>query len=436
MQLLFLELNEVNLESIHYYCKKGLLPNFAALIAEHGWAETTSELRHDELEPWIQWVTAHTGQCLAEHGVFRLGDITKKDIPQIWERLEDYGLRVGALSPMNAKHRAIHPAFFVPDPWTKTGLTATPRLTNLYHAIEQAVNDNAQSKLTLQSARQLLLGFLAYSRPEHYFYYLRLASLAKSQPWNKAIFLDVLLADVFAKEVARTNVHFATLFLNAAAHIQHHYMFSAACYEGPHRNPDWYVPRFSDPLRDVYAAYDRILASIRRLFPEARIMVATGLHQVPHGEITYYWRLRRHADFMKKISVPFISIQPRMSRDFLLECASASQASFAEHRLSAAITENGMRLFEVDNRGSDLFVTLSFQQEIRPRLEFRIGDEHYILSSEDVAFVALKNGEHNGTGYFVDSGASFDRGGHHFPLRELPDRIMCALGIEPSHLDN
>ena len=60
---------------------------------------------YEHLEPWIQWVTAHTGLDFAEHGVFRLGDIVARDLPQIWEQLEEKGLRVGAICPMNAKHR-------------------------------------------------------------------------------------------------------------------------------------------------------------------------------------------------------------------------------------------------------------------------------------------------------------------------------------------
>src|SRR5688572_7063566 len=92
-QLLFLELNEINFEYLEAYIARGELPAFRDFFARHGYSETTSEQRYDELEPWIQWVTAHTGKSLSEHGVFRLGDIVDHDLPQIWERLEDLGLR-------------------------------------------------------------------------------------------------------------------------------------------------------------------------------------------------------------------------------------------------------------------------------------------------------------------------------------------------------
>ncbi|HKR37855.1 MAG TPA: hypothetical protein VJT10_23640, partial [Steroidobacteraceae bacterium] len=102
-RLLLLELNEVNFEFVEAYTRRGELPNFAALFQQHGFTRTTSETSYEQLEPWIQWVTAHTGKSLAEHSVFRLGDIASRDIPQIWELLEERGLKVGAISPMNAK---------------------------------------------------------------------------------------------------------------------------------------------------------------------------------------------------------------------------------------------------------------------------------------------------------------------------------------------
>ena len=86
-QLLLLELNEVNFDYVMQYCSRGELKTFASLEAKHGLSKTVSESKYEELEPWIQWVTAHTGLTLSEHGVFRLGDIVDHDIPQIWERL-------------------------------------------------------------------------------------------------------------------------------------------------------------------------------------------------------------------------------------------------------------------------------------------------------------------------------------------------------------
>lgn len=428
-QLLFLELNEINFESVAFYCSRGRLPNLNRILQENGWTETTSEREYDLLEPWIQWVTAHTGLAFSEHGIFRLGDIVKSDLVQIWEQVEEKGLRVGAISPMNAKHRLRDPAFFVPDPWTDTHLTARPILRSLYGAIAQAVNDNAHSKLAASSVLSLLSGVLRYARVNNYMKYMQLVFGARSRPWRKAMFLDLLLTDVFIRETKATNPHFATLFVNAGAHIQHHYMFNAEAYEGTQRNPTWYAPQDADPVREVYELYDHIVGDVRTTFPNARLMLATGLHQVPHREVTYYWRLKEHAKFLKKLGIEFAKVEPRMSRDFNIEFTDSRSAELAADRLRSAVASDGLNLFEVDNRGKDLFVMLTFPRDIDEAFVFTIGGERFLGFREDVAFVALKNGEHSGIGYFLDTGVRREADTLHFPLSEMPQRIFSALEL-------
>ncbi len=431
-QLFLLEFNEINFDYVSAYCDRGLLPNLGRLIGENGIAETVSEQRYEELEPWIQWVTAHTGKRLADHGVFRLGDIVNHDLPQIWEELEDRGLRIGAISPMNAKNRLRDAAFFVPDPWTATKPTATRRLGALHEGIAQAINENAQARVTTRSIRQMLEGFATFARASNYLEYARLVASSRRRPWRRAMLLDLLLADVFVNEVERTTPDFASLFLNSGAHIQHHYLFSSDCYTGPQRNPDWYVPRNVDPVREVYEIYDRILGQVRRAFPGARIMIATGLHQDPHDSVTYYWRLREHEKFLSRLRVSFQSVEPRMSRDFLIVCASIDQAAEAERRLRRAVADDGTPLFEIDNRGSELFVMLTYSRDIGPQFPIWVDGERYADFDKDVAFVALKNGRHNGVGYFLDTATSADTvPRQEFPLSELPTRIMGAFGFSP-----
>jgi hypothetical protein len=431
---LMLELNEVNFEYVDRYIAKGKLPNFKAFFATHGYAETTSEASYEQLEPWIQWVTAHTGKSFAEHGVFRLGDIENCEIDQIWEQLARNGVKVGAVSPMNAKCNGTQWDFFVPDPWTNTNIIAPPTIKRLYDAIAQVVNDNAQAKITAASVMNLAIGGFVAASPKNYFRYLAYLRRARSRPWLKAIFLDQLLSDLFIKSVSAHKTQFATLFLNAAAHIQHHYMFSSDVYDGEMHNPDWYVSPGVDPLLDVYCAYDHILGDVRTRFPRARIMLATGLHQDPHPEVTFYWRLKNHAEFLERIGVPFVAIEPRMSRDFLIKCADEDAAKAAELRINAAVAHDGLSLFDVDNRGSDLFVMFTYPADISPDCTYSVGENRFQALLNDVAFVAIKNGRHNGIGYFADSGTRNSLKGEQFALKELPDHIRKSMGFRCENL--
>jgi hypothetical protein len=429
MTVLMLELNELNFNHVRKYIKLGKLPNLAKLLNDHALIETTSEQSYEELEPWIQWVTAHTGLPLAEHGIFRLGDIINSDLPQIWEVLEANGLKVGAMSPMNAKNRCKNAAFFMPDPWTPTAVTGSALMKYLNDAVSQAVNDNAKGRITLRSALTLIVSLAVYARPCNYKVYLNIiSSILGRASWASPLLLDQLLADLFVRKVRRKKPNFATLFLNAGAHIQHHYMFNAKVYSGPFSNPAWYVNAKVDPVLEVYTLYDRIVGQIKAIFPTARLMLATGLHQDPHNELTFYWRLKNHADFLQQARIDFDRVEPRMSRDFVIYCSTPEQASLAEYQLRQIRSVDGTELFDVDNRGDSLFVMLTWASDITDAFEYIVGNEGNRKLREQVAFVAIKNGAHNGIGYLIDTGEGFNVA-KSVPLASLPQRIASACGV-------
>jgi len=95
-------LNEINFDFLEVYIRKGHLKNFAELFKNSKITKTVSESKYELLEPWIQWVTIHTGKTYDEHKIFRLGDIVDhQNLSQIFEELESKGKSIGAVSPFN-----------------------------------------------------------------------------------------------------------------------------------------------------------------------------------------------------------------------------------------------------------------------------------------------------------------------------------------------
>jgi hypothetical protein len=215
-------------------------------------------------------------------------------------------------------------------------------------------------------------------------------------------------------------------------------MFNSRAYRGNRQNPPWYVPLEQDPVAEIYQVYDNIVGQIRRSFPDVRLMIATGLHQEPHTKVTFYWRLKNHAAYLKKIGVPFASVSARMSRDFVVECDNEQQARIAAEVLASAKDASGQPLFEVDNRGRSLFAMLVWSNDIDQTFAYTVNGTRFDAFREDVAFVAIKNGEHHGTGYFMDTGSEV-RGAGTFPLAQIPERICEAFGVSwrgtPASLD-
>jgi hypothetical protein len=422
---ILLGLNELNFDYIKFYINQGLLPNFKKILKIQPPIETVSENEYKLLEPWVQWVTIHSGKTYKEHNIFRLGDIVNKpDLSQIFEELEAKGLLVGAVSPFNADNRLKNPAFFVPDPWTKTEASGNWVVKALYQAVHQSVNDNAKSKLNFKSLISLGLGLLLYVPVLRWFHYLKIIFKVK-KPGAKPIILDSLLADVHLTLWKKYKPDFSNLFLNSGAHIQHHYLFNSKAYDGNIKNPEWYCPKDYDPLIHILSEYDRQIGKLLKL-KNVKIIVATGLHQQPHEHLTFYWRLKEHVKFAEMIGIKhFAEILPRMSRDFLVKFNNEIDAVNAEKLLNSFYASNdNIKIFEVDNRGISLFVELVYPNDM--------GENDSIYSKESkfkfdnfksyLAFVAIKNGEHNGIGYLT-SNFDLEISKNSIDLKDLKDLI-------------
>jgi hypothetical protein len=322
-RLVLVELNEINFDIAGTYVERLKLTAFARLLGGAS-IRTSSELKYEELEPWIQWPSVHSGKSSAEHGVFRLGDIVGTKIPQVFEQLEELGFSVGCVSPMNAENRLRTPAYFLPDPWTKTPPDRSWWSRSLSAAISQAVNENATGRISAKSVAYLAMGLIRFARPVNYKLYARLAGASRGAPWRKALLLDLFLHDLHWQLFRAKAPDFSTVFFNAGAHIQHHYLFnsSVASETGP-CNPKWYVGRDVDPVAEMLQVYDRIVADYLSL-PDVDVVVATGLSQRPYDRLKFYYRLRDHSSFLSMLGIGHRNVLPRMTRDFLVEFDSQS----------------------------------------------------------------------------------------------------------------
>jgi hypothetical protein len=433
-RLILLELNEINFDLVKRYLSKfpGRFPGFEKLLTIKG-IHTSSEVVYEELEPWIQWASVHTGKSYAEHKLFRLGDIAGSNVPQYFEQLEMAGVSIGGISPMNAENRLKKAAYFIPDPWTKTPSDDSWWSRLLGKALAQAVNDNAQSKITKTSALCIFLGLIRFAKFSHYPLYLKLAYQSIGASWRRALVLDLFLHDLHTSWFMGKNPQFSTLFLNAGAHIQHHYFHNSPFIsaESDFRNPDWYVSPKSDPFSEMIEVYDRIIGEYLDV-EDYELIIATGLSQCPYDRIKYYYRLKDHDVFLRKIGIDFLEIHPRMTRDFLVTFASIDDALKAQNILSELrIVEKPEPLFgEIENLSDKLFVTLTYPDEIVANDIVRFGAIKLEIL-QDVAFVAIKNGMHQskGSAFFTAGIAKLspENGSH---VKELYSTVMNYFDID------
>ena len=439
----FLQLNEINFDYIDEYIRLGYLPTFKKVFEQHGYVETTSETEHHLANPWIQWPTVHTGMSYDEHRIFRLGDIVKHDYDMIYEVIENAGYSVGALAAFNAKNTTSNAKFFVPDPWTKTPFNGSKDLERIYDALCQVTDDYAKDKISLQSYLNLALGGLANADMKSIGNYIsETFSYLLGKKWFRAIVCDRLLLDTFLTQCRKHKPNFATAFLNAGAHLQHHYLFSSKAYHGDRTNPQWHVGKNDDPLLDALELYDYALKKVLEMaseFEDGRVIVATGLHQDPHERETYYYRMDDHLAILKDLGIHYERTYNLMTEDFVLCFQTEQLASEAEQKLlgvkTAGVDEvfyvetadkairtlnKSAQIFHTENRGKDLYVQLKPVSALMPEGTRLVGGDKVIENFDKLVSLAqVKNTHHHGIGYYTDTGFAKGELPESFPLKDM-----------------
>ena len=403
-KLVLIELNEINFDLVKIYIQsyKSRFTGIEKLLNNNE-VITNSEDQYENLEPWIQWASVHTGLSYAEHKIFRLGDIVNSNKKQFFEVIEGLGYSVGAISPMNAVNRLKNPAYFLPDPWTSTASDNSWLSKGLATAISQAVNDNAKSKITISSIMYLAIGFVLFSKKSRFFKYLNLALASIGKSWRKALFLDLFLHDLHLNRLKSKLPNFSVIFLNAGAHIQHHYLFNSLMNREKGRpNPDWYINETYDPFLEMLDVYDCIISDYLNL-SEYEFVFATGLSQILYDRIKYYYRLKDHKNFLNMLGIKFRDVHPRMTRDFLINFDDHDDALKALSMLDEIRVNEGDKLFgEIELRNKGLFLTLSYSKEIDADSQIKVGLLNIYLI-DHVSFVAIKNGMHQAKGFIYSS---------------------------------
>ena len=424
-KLIFWELNEINFDYVNFYIEKGKLKNWKKLIEDHGLFTTFSEESYNELQPWIQWPTIRTGLNYEEHGIFRIGDIVESDVKQHWEILEDKGFNVAAISPINATNNTKKSTFWIPDPWTDTHTSGNGFVKRFSKALKQVVNDNSSAKISFLSVAVIFEALITKTQISSWPTYIScFIGALKKQHWSKAIFLDRLLADIFISLWRKNKPDFSSLWLNGGAHIQHHYLCSSDAYKGSIKNPKWYVPDGKDPLLEILEMYDLLLKDLQSL-SNTRLIIAIAIKQIPYESPIFYWRLKNHDNFLRKLGIKFKKIQPRMSIDFLVEFESEEDLIVAEEKLLNIKSNQDVLIFsEVNKDKEGLFVSLTFSGEIQNDFHVYLNDKKYENFENDVVFVAIKNGHHDGLGYYLDTSRRPGDLQEYLPLKNIFSFVM------------
>ena len=424
MQLILIELNEVNFEYAEKYFDK-LNIDTIKKIRENS-IYTESENSDELLEPWIQWHSIHTGLSADEHKVFRLGDAIYSDKKQIFEELEDHKLKVGSISSMNVINKLKKPCYFIPDPWTDTKSDNSYFSKITTKILKDAVNNNASGKISFLNYFYLILIFFKFVRIKKYFFFINYLLSSFSKRWRKALFLDLLIHEIHLNLLKKNKPNFSSVFFNAGAHIQHHYLLNSLANPSNIKNPEHILSKNEDPFKEMLLVYEEILKDYFN--DHKNIILATGLTQSINLDPEYYYRLVNHEIFLNQININYLKVEPRMSRDFIIKFSANENRDLAYDVLKKIKINNKLFFGILDLRDKSIFVTLTYDEEITENDLINIDGRKFKIF-EHVIFVALKNGYHKGKGFLFASGNikyEFDKV-NSIKIKDIKNKIINFL---------
>ncbi len=367
--VIVLEFNELTPRLIDRFIDDGDLPGFARLRSESTVCTTDAEEAAPNLEPWIQWVTVHTGLPFREHGVFLLGEGAGLKAPRIWDIVADAGERAWVCGSMNSavtarRRENVH---FLPDPWAVDAKPWPPGQFDAYfNFVRTQVQEYTRDKAPLALADYLrFIRFMvgAGLSPRTVTDTVRqlAGELERGTRWRRAPILDRLQWDTFRHFYRRLRPAFSSFFVNSTAHYQHFYWREME----PER---FQLAR--EPARDVGAAeairfgyqrMDRIVQECLALAgDDATIVLCTALSGQPllkyeaagGKQIIRVTQIERLLSYIGVVSQPQFS--PVMSEEFHLLFESEPAALDAEARLLSLRTDAGEPVMAVSRHGADL----------------------------------------------------------------------------------
>jgi hypothetical protein len=364
--VILVELNELAPPLMNRFIAEGHLPSFARLERESLVFTTDAQEQGENLNPWIQWVTVHTGLTFAEHGVFRLGEGDAVPVRTLTELASEAGLRVWQCGSMNVRSKVPLDGAVLPDPWSAHARPYPDDLAPFFRFVQQNVQEHTNERVPLTWADYARFGWFMLT---HGLRPATVASIGRQllrersgrYGWQRVAILDRLQWDVFSFYYRRLRPHFSTFFSNSVAHLQHTHWREFEPEKFRIQPSAEEREEFSQAVLFGYRKIDEIIGKALELAgPDATLIFCTALSQQPCvsweevGGKSFH-RPRRLEDLVQFAGIEDpCTCAPVMSEEFSLLFRDEAAAQRASERL-AALTVGSEKAFWASAKGSGVY---------------------------------------------------------------------------------
>lgn len=366
-RVLMLELNELCPPLLSRFMNQGALPNFSRLYRESQVFTTDAEEDPPNLEPWIQWVTVHTGLPLREHKVFHLGDAEKLDGETIADVAGKHGRRVWLCGSMNIRYRLPLEGAVLPDMWNTTTRPYPDELAPFARFINVQVQEHTNERMPLGVSDYIkAAAFIAthgMSLSSVQSVALQLTDEARNgNHWKRAMILDRLFTDLFQHYYKKNRPHFATLFLNTVAHYQHKFWRNMEPEHFDNKPSAAEQKKYEGAILAAHQSFDEVIGQVLdTVADDTTVMLCTALSQQPYtrAESTggkRFYRPHRFDDLTSMMGLSAVEeFIPVMSEQFHVRFGGDESAARAAEKKLAGLRVGDIPLMEVERRGAEIF---------------------------------------------------------------------------------
>lgn len=348
-KVLLLELNEVTWTVMDRLIAQGLMPNLARLRREGLWASPTSVDEPPHLDPWVTWVTLHTGVDRSVHGATVLGQpgptITAK---RTWDYVVDAGKSVGVFGSISAYPPRPVPGFIVPGPFAPgpevypAYLSPIQALNRRYTKVHNKLaSEHGKLEMVRDGIELMKLGLKPATCARI------MAQLARERidpnvGWRRVTLQPLVNYDFFETLYQRYRPDFATWHTNHCAHFMHHYWRAWDDSPYPVKSTPEERHRFGGALPYGHALADELIGKFMRLVDDDTVLVmASSMGQQPYVQESYTGGrvVVRFTDvhrFLELLGIEGISaVEPAMAPQWNVTIADPTQRQRAIALLTA-----------------------------------------------------------------------------------------------------
>jgi len=234
--VVLVEFNELSPTLMERFMAQGEVPNFRRMYSESKIYTTDAEERAPNLNPWIQWVTVHSGMPFSEHGIFHLGEGHKLKTKCIGDVLSDARYKVWVCGSMNVRYEEPINGCILPDPWTTEAKPYPGELSRYFRFVQRQVQENTNDHLSMRAGEYAdFMSYMATHGLSASTVRAVIEELVRetftANRWKRAVIMDKLQWDLFRWHYEKLRPDFSTFFLNSTAHYQHKYW---RCMEPQH----------------------------------------------------------------------------------------------------------------------------------------------------------------------------------------------------------